>query len=328
MEAGLAGLELLSGATPAQIEALGLLLTPAGAVPGEILGREGEPADNFVLVLDGRVEVTVATSAGPRRLAQAGPGAILGELGLLRQRPRSATFTALTACRLLRGGAEALETLLGIGPVRERLQRIVSHRLAEDLRPVPVPLGGGGAVLLRPLLPTDRAGYEQAVADLSDETVRRRYFSPVRPSPTLLDRLLDIDYVDHFVWAVLTEDGSSGVAAGRYVRQAGTDSAEVAFTTVEQYQGRGVATLLLGALGVAALEAGIGTLSAHVLAENAAMRAVLAKAGAKSEFVEPGVVLSSFESRRAAGVLPAELRERIAAAVHDVVTAGSLAVGA
>lgn len=77
---------------------------------------------------------------------------------------------------------------------------------------------------------------------------------------------------------------------------------------------------------MAAHEAGIKKLVAHVLDDNLAMRAVFAKADSHTRFDEPGVIYVEVEPEAAARTLAATVREELAAAVHDVVTAASLAL--
>jgi CRP-like cAMP-binding protein len=322
----LAALPLLDGAPDDQIDALAACMTPATARPGEVLGREGEPGQVFWLLLEGRVEVTTRVSSGPRLLARAGPGAILGELALLRGQPRTASVTATETCRFLSGGHEALERLLRMDVVRGRVRRLVSSRLAQDARPVPVALPHGGAVLLRPLLPSDRHAVDSALHGLSGQSIRRRFFTPGAPSTELVDYLVDIDYVDHFAWAALDAADHAGVAVARYVRPPGGERAEMAFTAVDRFQGRGIGTILLGALGVAAREAGLAELVAHVMEDNRAMRAVFAKAGAETSYDEPGLVLVTVDPTRAAAILDPATGAALAGAVHDIVTAASLAL--
>lgn len=318
----LAALPLLEGASHGQLAAITGLMEPGSAMPGQVMGREGEPGDRFWLLLEGRVSVTL----GGRQLADAGPGSILGELALLRRRPRSATVTALEPCRFVSGGTEALDRMLGVEPVRSRLRRLASSRLAQDLKPVRLSLHDGTDILVRPLLPTDRPALDQAVHNMSRDSIRRRFFTAGTPSPALIDYLIDIDYVDHFAWVVFEEGSGDGMGTGRYVRRPGDPEAEMAFTTVDRYQGRGLGTLLLGVLGATAVEAGITTLVAHVMEDNTPMRRVFAKAGGRTSFDEPGLVLVSVEPARAAELVDGDVRERIAGSVGDVVTAASLAL--
>jgi len=94
----------------------------------------------------------------------------------------------------------------------------------------------------------------------------------------MVDYLVHIDYVDHFAWVVLDADNlQRGLATARFVRLTQPEIAEMAFGTVDRYQGRGIGTFLLGAIGVAAEQAGVTTLVAHVLEDNRPMRAVFAK---------------------------------------------------
>lgn len=322
----LASLPLLEGADPVQIDALAECMRPGQALPGEVLGREGEPGDVFWLVLDGTVRVTMETASGVRHLADAGPGSIIGELALLRGLPRTATVTAATTCRYLSGRHDAMERLLAIPPVRQRIRLLASRRLAQDARPLHTRLRDGTEIVLRPLLHSDRQALDTALHQLSRESIRRRFFSAGAPSKTLVDYLIDIDYVDHFAWVALDGATHEGVAVARYIRQPGTASAEVAFTTVDAMQGKGIGTFMLGALGVAAREAGLQHLVAYVMEDNSAMRAVFAKAGGVSRYDEPGLVHVTMEPARAAALLPPDTERAVASTVHDVVTAASLAL--
>jgi CRP-like cAMP-binding protein len=327
VRAALSNLPLLEGAGAEHLDRIAEAVRDGHASPGDVLGREGEKGDHFWLITEGRVEVTATRGGAERRLTEAGPGSILGELALLRGAPRTATVTALEETRYLAGDVEALDRLLQVEPVRRELRRLASLRLAEDLRPVRTELRDGTAIVVRPLLPQDRAAFHEAVSRLSPDTRRRRFFSSGAPSPALVDHLIDIDFVDHFAWLALEAGTGTGMGVSRYVVEA-PGEAEMAFTTVDGFQGRGLGTFLFGALGVAAVEAGLRTLLAYVLEDNAAMRRVFAKAHGRVSFAEPGVLRVDVEPAAAAGLLPAEVRAELAAAVHDVVTAASLALRA
>jgi uncharacterized protein YhbP (UPF0306 family) len=64
---------------------------------GEVIVREGAPADKFFIVVEGEVEVL----RGGDVVSRAGPGDLFGEIAIMRDRPRTATVQATVATRLL-----------------------------------------------------------------------------------------------------------------------------------------------------------------------------------------------------------------------------------
>lgn len=74
------------------VERLAAGMTPLVAAPGEVLMREGEPGETFVILAAGEVEVSVRGES----IQQLGPGSGFGEIALLRRSPRTATVAALT----------------------------------------------------------------------------------------------------------------------------------------------------------------------------------------------------------------------------------------
>src|SRR2546425_2000 len=64
---------------------------PAGAT----IFSEGDASDCAYILRSGRVEVLKSTPSGPIRLALLVDGDVIGEMGLLDERPRSATVRAL-----------------------------------------------------------------------------------------------------------------------------------------------------------------------------------------------------------------------------------------
>ena len=120
----LAGLPLFAGVPAAMLEAVAARLAPVPVAVGEVIIRQGDPADRFYLIEAGRFDVARAAAAGaaPEHLRTMGPGEVFGEIGLLRGVPRTATVTAATEGRLLAlDGADFLE-LVNTGPlVRPRL---------------------------------------------------------------------------------------------------------------------------------------------------------------------------------------------------------------
>ena len=62
---------------------------------GQIIFREGEKSQEAYFIVSGLVEISINTSHGVQSLAKMGPGEIFGEMGMIMDRPRSATATAL-----------------------------------------------------------------------------------------------------------------------------------------------------------------------------------------------------------------------------------------
>jgi hypothetical protein len=72
---------------------------------GTVLARQGEPGTDVYLVLDGVVRV----EHDGERLAEYGPGAMLGERSALEEGVRTSTNVAVTACRIAVADASAFE---------------------------------------------------------------------------------------------------------------------------------------------------------------------------------------------------------------------------
>ncbi len=62
---------------------------------GQVIFREGDKSQEAYFIVSGLVEITLNTSHGVQSLAKIGAGEIFGEMGMIMDRPRSATATAL-----------------------------------------------------------------------------------------------------------------------------------------------------------------------------------------------------------------------------------------
>lgn len=62
---------------------------------GQVIFREGDKSHEAYYLVSGLVEITIRTANGARSLAKIGPGEIFGEMGMIMDRPRSATAAAL-----------------------------------------------------------------------------------------------------------------------------------------------------------------------------------------------------------------------------------------
>jgi CRP-like cAMP-binding protein len=76
-------------------------LQPVELIENDLLFRRDAGVDGCYFVERGALKVSVEDHTGGQTwLAIVGAGDWVGELGLLDRHPRSATVTALTACRL------------------------------------------------------------------------------------------------------------------------------------------------------------------------------------------------------------------------------------
>lgn len=150
-----------------------------------------------------------------------------------------------------------------------------------------VTLRDGTDAFVVPLERTDRAALVAEFETLSPESQRRRFLAPVRHlSDTMLDHLVDdVDGVDHIALVLCAEtspDVYDPVALARMVRYADvTDAADLAVTVKDEWQGRGVATVLLEVL-MRRRPAGVDRIVTEVLQDNPASLGMLRRLGAVS----------------------------------------------
>jgi GNAT superfamily N-acetyltransferase len=139
-------------------------------------------------------------------------------------------------------------------------------------------LDDGTEVIVRPMCPADSGGLLRFHARLSAQSVRQRYFYPHNDlSPSEVARFTQVDGEARV--ALVVECSGELIAVGRYDRLDDHGVAEVAFVVADAYQHRGLATVLLHRLAIAAQSAGVTHLTAEVLAENSAMLSVFHSAG-------------------------------------------------
>ena len=286
----LARCDVLTAATRGDLESLAKLLTPFAAPAGTVLLRRGDVAGHFLLVTSGRARVAFGEEdEGAQKVTAVAEGSILGEMALLRGTRRSATVTAMTEARGLKGGRAAFTRLLAIRGVLEKVVTTARQRLAADVVPVPVTLRDGTAAWLRPVYPGDQQELMRGEL-FSAQTRYLRFLGGGRVTAAMARYLTEVNYVDHFAWVALA---SADVWAGgaTYVRSASDRVlADISFLVTDEFQGQGLGTLLMGAVAVAARRNGISRFSADVLAENAPMRAILDRAGIAWETVGAGVM--------------------------------------
>lgn len=95
-------LPVLTGVPAPALEEAARKLVPVAVTAGEMVIRQGEPADRFYVIESGIFVVDQTDASGlTRRVRTMGPDEVFGELGLMYSTPRTATVTAETDGRLL-----------------------------------------------------------------------------------------------------------------------------------------------------------------------------------------------------------------------------------
>ena len=108
--------DIFAGLPPARIEAAARRLLTIPVEAGEVVVRQGDVADRFYVIDAGTMKVTQQRDGQDAELRELGPGALFGEIGLLRDVPRTATVTAITPGVLYALDADAFGELVGSGP--------------------------------------------------------------------------------------------------------------------------------------------------------------------------------------------------------------------
>ncbi|HLI61068.1 MAG TPA: cyclic nucleotide-binding domain-containing protein [Solirubrobacteraceae bacterium] len=96
--ARLTAIPLFSELSPEETRRLSAFATETSAAAGEVLMRQGDYSTELVAIEEGTAEVVRDGSV----LATLGPGDVIGEMGLLERKPRSADVIATSPMRLLK----------------------------------------------------------------------------------------------------------------------------------------------------------------------------------------------------------------------------------
>ena len=115
----------------ARIAAVAGVLRARRAERGERLIRKGDQADSMYFIVSGEVEVDQENNAPKGRL---GAGDFFGEIALIADRERTATITALSACKLLLLHKDDFEGFMDAHPDLKDAVRVAAKRRLEEIR--------------------------------------------------------------------------------------------------------------------------------------------------------------------------------------------------
>lgn len=143
-----------------------------------------------------------------------------------------------------------------------------------------VTLNDGTRVRLRPIRPDDEERLISFHDRLSGQTAYQRFFNIVKHLPRASAHFLaNVDYRRRLALVAEHGEGSARTLVGvaRYECTDQPDTAEIAFVIRDDWQNRGLGTILLEALLAAAAARGIGRFRAYVLASNGRMLDLLTR---------------------------------------------------
>lgn len=122
---------LVTGLTDEQLGCIAELAEERTVDQGEVLCREGERGEDLYIVIDGMFDVKI----GGEVLAQVGPSTVIGEMGLIEPRPRSASVEAVRTSHVAAINQRELRlTLIENGDLGFLVLCNVARLLSERLR--------------------------------------------------------------------------------------------------------------------------------------------------------------------------------------------------
>lgn len=94
----LTAISFFSALSPSEARRLAAFATETSVSAGQTLMREGDYSVELIAIEEGTADVL----HDGRRIARLGPGDLIGEMGLLEHRPRSASVIATSPMRLIK----------------------------------------------------------------------------------------------------------------------------------------------------------------------------------------------------------------------------------
>lgn len=142
----LRSIPLFAKLEPAKLKLLAFTSQRLTYEAGQPLFHQGDPGDAAYIVLEGEAEVLINTPQGPVRVAQIGRHAIIGEVAILCDVPRTATVIALSRMVTLRIDKELFFRLIAEFPqMAVEIMRELARRLDNTNDQLRAAVGRGNA---------------------------------------------------------------------------------------------------------------------------------------------------------------------------------------
>ena len=141
-------------------------------------------------------------------------------------------------------------------------------------------LSGGARVHVRPARVSDEGTVQRLFYELSEESTYKRFFGFRRVhSHQDMQKFVDADYDRGMALVVVEPEREQIVAMARYDVDPATKLGEIAFVVRDDWQGRGLGTLLMRRMAEIARAKGLRGFSADVLVSNKGMLMVFHRSG-------------------------------------------------
>ena len=141
-------------------------------------------------------------------------------------------------------------------------------------------LANGVEVLVRPIRMSDEEPVQRLFYELSNDSTYRRFMCHKRVHPhEEMQDLVNVDYDHNQALVVCGPESADIVAMARYDVDPATRLAEIAFVVRDDWQGRGIGTLLLRRMTSIARARGLAGFTADVLPTNRPMLMVFHRSG-------------------------------------------------
>lgn len=123
--------------SPQDLESIAGVCTHAAFAEADVLMRQGATEQHALIILDGAADVIVSLELGPITVATLTAGALVGEIGLFCDSPRTATVVAARACKVLVLTRAAMEDLAARSPgFGLTIMRLMASRLEQNVEAI------------------------------------------------------------------------------------------------------------------------------------------------------------------------------------------------
>jgi GNAT superfamily N-acetyltransferase len=157
----------------------------------------------------------------------------------------------------------------------------------QPLEPLTTTLRDDTKIRLRPIQPQDKQRIALALELLSPHSRYLRFHATVDElTEEQLRFTTEVDHIDRVAWIALDAQTleAPAIALGQYARLEGAhEVAEASITVLDDYQGKGLGTMMLAILSEVALANGIEVFRNYVLAENDTMLELFDQLGAERQ---------------------------------------------